>query len=54
MPTPQNVTETRILMSDPTALGVFGLAMVTFVAASQKMGWNTGFTYARCASGWPK
>ena len=41
----QNVTETEILMSDPTALGVFGLAMVTFVAASQKMGWTTGVTY---------
>jgi uncharacterized protein len=41
----QNVTETKILMSDPTALGVFGLAMVTFVAASQKMGWTTGVTY---------
>lgn len=32
-------------MSDPTALGVFGLSMVTFVAASQKMGWTTGVTY---------
>ena len=32
-------------MSDPTALGVFGLAMVTFVAASQKMGWTTGVDY---------
>lgn len=40
-----NVTETKIVMSDPTALGVFGLAMVTFVAASQKMGWTTGVTY---------
>ena len=29
------VTETKIVMSDPTALGVFGLSMVTFVAASQ-------------------
>ena len=37
--------ETRIVMSDPTALGVFGLAMVTFVAASQKMGWTTGVSY---------
>lgn len=36
------VTETRIVMSDPTALGVFGLAMVTFVAATQKMGWTEG------------
>jgi len=40
-----SVTETKIVMSDPTALGVFGLSMVTFVAASQKMGWTTGVTY---------
>ncbi|PUA19123.1 acetate uptake transporter family protein [Glaciimonas sp. PCH181] len=39
------VTETKIIMSDPTALGVFGLAMVTFVAASAKMGWTSGTTY---------
>lgn len=39
------VTETKIVMSDPTALGVFGLSMVTFVAASQKMGWTSGVTY---------
>lgn len=39
------VTETKIIMSDPTALGVFGLSMVTFVAASQKMGWTTGSVY---------
>lgn len=42
---PAAVTETKIMLSDPTALGVFGLAMVTFVAASQKMGWTTGATY---------
>jgi len=42
---PTQITETKIVMSDPTALGVFGLAMVTFVAASQKMGWTTGVTY---------
>ncbi len=41
----QQVTETKILMSDPTALGVFGLSMVTFVAASAKMGWTTGVAY---------
>ncbi len=41
----QNVTETKIVMSDPTALGVFGLAMVTFVAASAKMHWTNGVTY---------
>ena len=39
------VTETRIILSDPTALGVFGLAMVTFVASTQKMGWTTGSTF---------
>ncbi len=39
------VTETKIVMSDPTALGVFGLSMVTFVAASAKMGWTTGVAY---------
>ena len=39
------VTETKIVMSDPTALGVFGLAMVTFVAASAKLGWTSGVTY---------
>jgi succinate-acetate transporter protein len=39
------VTETKIIMSDPTALGVFGLSMVTFVAASQKMGWTSGSVY---------
>ena len=40
-----SVTETKIIMSDPTALGVFGLSMVTFVAASQKMGWTSGSAY---------
>jgi succinate-acetate transporter protein len=39
------VTETKIVMSDPTALGVFGLSMVTLVAASAKMGWTSGVTY---------
>ena len=43
--TPIPVTETKIIMSDPTALGVFGLSMVTFVAASAKMGWTTGVAY---------
>lgn len=41
----QNITETRIVVSDPTALGVFGLSIVTFVAASAKMGWTTGVAY---------
>ena len=38
-------TEMKIVMADPTALGVFGLATVTFVAASQKLGWTTGSAY---------
>ncbi|MCL2179394.1 MAG: acetate uptake transporter [Cystobacterineae bacterium] len=29
-------------MSDPTALGVFGLALVCLVASSQKLGWTGG------------
>lgn len=44
-PQQPTITETKIILSDPTALGVFGLAMVTFVAASQKMGWTTGSTF---------
>ncbi len=30
---------------DPTALGVFGLSMVTLVAATQKLGWTSGVAY---------
>ena len=40
-----SVTETKLVLSDPTALGVFGLAMVTFLAGSSKMGWTAGVTY---------
>ncbi len=29
-------------LSDPTALGVLGLAIVTFVASTQKLGWTSG------------
>lgn len=36
---------TTIAMSDATALGVFGLSMVTFVASSQKLGWTEGTAY---------
>jgi succinate-acetate transporter protein len=44
-PAAATVTETKIVMSDPTALGVFGLSMVTFVAASAKMHWTSGTAY---------
>ena len=39
------VTETKIIMSDPTSLGVFGLSMVTLVALRRKMGWTSGSVY---------
>lgn len=35
-------TEVKILNADPSALGLFGLAMVTLVASSQKLGITTG------------
>ncbi|MDR3213687.1 MAG: acetate uptake transporter [Azoarcus sp.] len=39
------VQETKIVMADATALGVFGLSMITFVASTQKLGWTTGSVY---------
>jgi succinate-acetate transporter protein len=39
------VQETKITTVDATALGVFGLALITFVASTQKMGWTTGSAY---------
>lgn len=38
----QNV---KIMNADPSALGLFGLAMVTLVAASQKLGWTQGTSF---------
>lgn len=32
----------EIVVSNPSAIGLFGLAMVTLVASSQKMGWTDG------------
>ena len=36
---------TKIINADPSALGLFGLAMVTLVASSQKLGLTTGLSY---------
>lgn len=36
---------TKILNADPSALGLFGLAMVTLVASSQKLGLTNGTSY---------
>lgn len=38
----QNV---KIVNADPSALGLFGLAMVTLVASSQKLGITTGLSF---------
>lgn len=35
----------QIVVADPSALGLFGLAMVTLVAASQKLAWTTGLSF---------
>jgi succinate-acetate transporter protein len=43
--TQTQVQETKIVTADATALGVFGLAMITFVASTQKLGWTTGSVY---------
>jgi succinate-acetate transporter protein len=32
--------ERKLITADPSALGLFGLAMVTLVASSQKLGWT--------------
>lgn len=36
------MNERKIIVADPTALGLFGLAMVTLVASSQKLGITEG------------
>lgn len=38
----QNTTQVKITTADPSALGLFGLAMVTLVASSQKLGLTDG------------
>lgn len=40
----QNQTQVKITTADPSALGLFGLAMVTFVASSQKLGLTEGLS----------
>lgn len=37
--------EIKITTADPSALGLFGLAMVTLVASSQKLGWTEGLSF---------
>ncbi|MGL4790855.1 MAG: acetate uptake transporter [Anaerotignaceae bacterium] len=40
----QNVN-VKISVADPSAIGLFGLAMVTFVASSQKLGFTSGTSF---------
>lgn len=37
--------EVKIVVADPTTLGLFGLALVTLVASSQKLGITDGVSY---------
>ncbi len=37
--------EIKVVVADPTTLGLFGLAMVTLVASSQKLGITDGLAY---------
>lgn len=37
--------ETKIMTVDPSPIGLFGLAMITLVAASVKLGWTEGVSY---------
>lgn len=41
----QNHSLVKIMTADPSALGLFGLAMVTLVASSQKLGWTEGTAF---------
>ncbi|WP_226678142.1 acetate uptake transporter [Mesobacillus jeotgali] len=38
----QSQTQIKVTTADPSALGLFGLAMVTLVASSQKLGFTDG------------
>ncbi len=40
-----NDQKVQIVVADPSALGLFGLAMVCFVASSQKLGLTTGLSF---------
>ncbi|MGN0027584.1 MAG: acetate uptake transporter [Clostridium sp.] len=38
----EGTKEVKILVADPSALGLFGLAVITLVASSQKLGFTSG------------
>jgi uncharacterized protein len=41
----QNINHVKMMTADPSALGLFGLAMVTLVASSQKLGLTEGLSF---------
>lgn len=41
----EKVQEVKIALADPSGLGVFGLAMVTLVASTQKLGLTSGVSF---------
>ncbi|MCL6570792.1 MAG: acetate uptake transporter [Bacillus sp. (in: Bacteria)] len=41
----QTTQQVKIITADPSALGLFGLAMVTLVASSAKLGWTDGVSF---------
>lgn len=38
-------SKVKIVTADPSALGLFGLAIITLVASSQKLGWTSGVSF---------
>ena len=38
----QEVVQAKQVLADPSGLGLLGLAVVTLVASSQKLGWTSG------------
>lgn len=38
------VKNVKVVTADPSAIGLFGLAIVTLVASSQKLGWTEGLS----------
>ncbi|NPV27580.1 MAG: acetate uptake transporter [Firmicutes bacterium] len=44
-PTKENAQMVQHVVAEPAGLGLLGLAMVTLVASSQKLGWTTGVSY---------
>ena len=43
-----NIKNVKVVVADPSAMGLFGLAMVTLVASSQKLGWTSEIGRASC------